>query len=185
MSTKTDVKSTETLHEELQRAEAASRAKSEARAKYIRTRVEDAREQAESQARELYDAEISRLQTAVYEARQAHLGALEREAAARGGNLPVGTILEEWKWETRIGARVHNKLVRTGRKAVYELVTRASRFPEGTAYYLLPRVGDFTLRILKKDGTPSLKTLRRFEGPAKGRHHGFHPEGVDPNDLPE
>lgn len=59
-------------------------------------------------------------------------------------------------------ARFSREMIRTGRVAVFEVFKPGDKTREK---YCGPSVGDVVLRILKKDGTPSVDVVRAFGPP--------------------
>lgn len=111
---------------------------------------------AASRAAELFQAEEDRV-------------ALEG-AQAKEYRIPVGTVLHEYT--TR---RFDKKRLWTGRRGVLEIVTPDSLHAQNAASYSRAKVGDLVVRILRKDGSPSLSYVR-------GWYMSFWaPEGTDLN----
>lgn len=109
-----------------------------------------------------------------------HQRELERIAKASTGTLggvPIGGKVVEWKSKFRMCA---GDYIPTGVTGVVELCTHDSKFGSNVSSYSHPSIGKLFIRILKKDGTPSLKFASGFalDGSLPYR---WHPEGVDPN----
>lgn len=109
-----------------------------------------------------------------------HQRELERIAKASTetlGGVPIGGKVVEWKSKFRY---TPGGFVPTGVTGVIELCTHDSKFGNNVSDYSKPDIGKLFIRILKKDGTPSLKFDAKYtlgdELP-----YWWHPEGVDPN----
>lgn len=90
-------------------------------------------------------------------------------SAAERAPAPVGSRFCEWSY----GRSYYGK---TGVVGVLEVFTHESKHPNNRRFGLASP-GDFVIRHLKKDGTPSLNYTRwSVDCP-----HGWFPEGVDPN----
>lgn len=77
--------------------------------------------------------------------------------AGEGAPWPVGTRLAKRKlihsgYYNRVAAPRYNILF-----GILEAVTSATAFPTNTAYYSLPPIGKYIVRICTKDGTPGKK----------------------------
>lgn len=159
-----------------------------ARAAYIaRTKVEDEshewrvpRERAALEAimaehNRLFGAKIKAAREAEWEANRAHEAAMAKAAAANTGWLPVGTKVFEWVRPGR-WARAGEPMRKSGRVGVVEVCTHESFFA-GNARYSRPSVGQVFVRLLKKDGSPSLKVVEGW----RLCREDWLPEGVSPN----
>lgn len=130
------------------------------------------------QLNEEYGERLKALSTARRDAKEAWEAERERIALEEGtGPYPVGTVLCEWDKKGRLG---EDKSIRvlTGRKGIVEVVTRNFVMPDNLSYGK-PDIGQYAIRLLKKDGTPS-KQFFTFRGrftPDKM----WKPEGTDPN----
>ena len=97
----------------------------------------------------------------------------EKDRIARigdGGAYPVGTKLYEWgpvrKFSRDIGA--------TGKVGIFECITKDSVHAGNVAGYSRASIGDFVVRELKKDGTPSSR-YHRYK-----HWMQWYPEGESP-----
>lgn len=106
---------------------------------------------------------------------------LERIAKASTemlGGVPIGGKVVEWKPKYRWASR--GDYVPTGVTGVVEICTHDSKFSGSIGLHSQPSIGKLFVRLLKKDGTPSLKFTGAYtlEG---NLPYNWHPEGVDPN----
>ena len=122
---------------------------------------------------------IKTAREARWTARTAELEA--REAAALAGvnaKDPPGTILEEWRITGCSLFPDSRMMRRTGHKAIYDPVTRSSRFPENMSRWNEPKVGEFAYRLLKNDGTPGLQVVT-----VEWDQEKFRPVTAGPDEL--
>ncbi len=116
--------------------------------------VEERRLVIEQQADILFGDVIDASRLALRDAEKA----VEAEADAKArvatdGKYPAGTKLYEWSRSQWGGPRQ-----KTGRVGIYECVTLDSKFPASMEHR--PHIGQWIVRVMKKDGTPSLVTDR-------------------------
>ncbi len=103
----------------------------------------------------------------------------EKEEAALGKRYPypLGSMLVEWAFPPRLyraGTPRDRKL--TGRKGVLEVITLESGHPANISSWRMAKRGDLVVRILKKDGTKSLKYVRCRDRYDRDK---WVPEGTD------
>jgi len=123
---------------------------------------------------ETYGAELKRLHEAFVAASAATTAERERIAlTGEGGKWPIGTKLV--KWETRRWTNIYDPK----EKGIYEAATVGMVHPKNISSYSMAKPGEFVVRILNADGTPS----KRYD--SHSDHWGWYPEGVDPNDKKE
>lgn len=88
----------------------------------------------------------------------------EKDRIARTGAnapLPVGTVMIEWKPPLGFAGRTWSK---TGRRGLIEMVTKDSKHAENLSRYSRAGLGTCVIRILKKDGTPSIQYTEYLHG---------------------
>ena len=133
-----------------------------------------------------YDAPLAELAAAEAAARAA-LDAARVAAAAATPGVPKGVLIE---WD-RLESRRYNRdwaMRRTGRRGVIEVVTADTEWPGNIGSYRRPDPGGFILRLLKKDGTPSLLFERWTPPTEEGMTWGsarWVPEGEKPEGAAE
>lgn len=123
--------------------------------------------------RDEYDPKVTPLYIAARDASMA-VSREEDRLAREEPNAPhpVGTRMVEWGLPRYSYGRNPLK-AKTGRVGIIEVRTTDSKFA-GSLGYSTPRIGAAFIRLLKKDGTPSLAIIRSLRG--------WEPEGVDPNE---
>lgn len=110
-----------------------------------------------------------------------HQRELERIAKASTetlGGVPIGGKVVEWAPKYRFST----EYIPTGLTGVVEVCTHESKFGSNVGSYSQPSIGKLFVRVLKKDGTPSM----RFVGGYTLDYslpYNWYPEGVDANDL--
>lgn len=111
------------------------------------------REEVEEEANRLYDDRIVAARTAYRDARIAVEEERER-VALTGANAPYPLGTKLYKWELiptdRWSRTSEWKVTATG---VMEAITRASEHPGNAADYSRAKIGQFVVRLYKKDGT--------------------------------
>lgn len=142
---------------ELERAENALR---DAERAVIRLESEQSKagDAARAKARAEYDDRIRIARMVRLEAKTARdTAAVALAAGASGRAVPVGARVEEWRKKEVGGWRKEwtNQLVATGRRGIVEVFTPQSEYPDNRGAWRRPRIGDFVIRLLKKDGSPS------------------------------
>lgn len=108
-----------------------------------------------------------------------HQEELERIAKASTGTLggaPVGGRVVEWKSKYRFST----EYVPSGVTGIVEICTHDSKFGYNVSSYSQPGIGKLFVRLLKKDGTPSLKFVGGYTLDGN-LPYNWYPEGVDPN----
>lgn len=83
-------------------------------------------------------------------AKRTYYRALEAEALAKPREIPIGTVMEEWKFPRHSYGR--GPRLKTGRRGLLEVVTSISEFPD-RGYP--PEIGAEIIRLFRKDGSPS------------------------------
>lgn len=121
-----------------------------------------------------FGATIEQLWQTRHAADMAVLAAREARAlAGEGAPYPLGTRMVEWEWVPRGSAlRMVN-----GRIGIFEAVTSASEHPGNLASYSMAKIGDYVIRLLKKDGARSLQYVTM----GWDMRNRWRPEGVDIN----
>lgn len=122
----------------------------------------------------VYDEHIAAVAQSVAIARQAELDERERLAVDKAP-FPIGTKMVEWGTPARWFSSKGRPWEKTGRVGVIELITQKSQHPKTTTCSRAS-VGSFVIRLLKKDGTPSLN----YVATSYSGFHGWHPEGKQP-----
>lgn len=128
-----------------------------------------------------YKKPLAELKAAEATAQAALDAALVAVAGAR--ELPKGTLYEWRRKESRPWARDY-ALRPTGRRGVLEVVTRGSAFPSNQGSWRRPAVGTVIVRLLKKDGSPSLMWETWHENPVSHQANWL-PAGVKPEGAAE
>lgn len=140
-----------------------------------RKRLSLASEAINSDLANVYGEKLSALYDAQLAAEQAERDALTTRAlSGEGAPFPLGTKMAEWSR----GYSHSHALKLTGKVGVIEAVTEQSEFPENMGSWRRPAIGSFVIRMVKKDGSKSLKTVSA--GGSDFRYY-WRPEGVDPN----
>jgi hypothetical protein len=127
-----------------------------------------------------YDEPLRLARQTENEARRALTAEKDRVALASVGEapFPLGTRFIEWK---KIG---HGRYQSLGKAtvAVLEVFTSASVAPSNQSYGKA-NIGDYVLRVLKKDGTPSARYIKpsRDWNTNNVNFRPWFPEGVDPS----
>lgn len=122
----------------------------------------------DEELRAKYGERLSALRSAEADARAALRTEEDAKArAATGTTYPVGTVLLHWKRHPY----AKPSYAHDGQRGVLEIVTTDSCFPGNVSHR--PSIGKEIVRLLKKDGTPSLRYDTWFSD--------WRPEGVDPN----
>lgn len=107
--------------------------------------------------------------------------ALESQAkTGLGCPLPIGSKVIEWTPISRYGGGP-KAATNTG---IVEAITRESIHPANAASYSRAKVGDFVIRLLKKDGSIGSKYCRMSIDWTTSKislPYGWHPEGFNPN----
>lgn len=138
----------------------------------IAQRMEAFRERTEFEAGLKHDPSIEAAADRAHAARVALDEALEARAlTGEGAPYPLGTKLYEW--ERKKWAR---EWALTGRVGVMEGFTRQSEQPDSLQHGRA-RIGDYVVRVLKKDGTPSKLYINRFHW------RNWLPEGIQHPDA--
>jgi hypothetical protein len=98
-----------------------------------------------------------------------------RRTAGKDGNLALGTRMFEWEnGRSYFGSRDF-QWSKTGRTGIIQVWTPETKHPENLRWGL-PNVGDLYIRVLKVDGTESLK----FESLRGNYKSTWMPEGKKP-----
>lgn len=120
-----------------------------------------------------YGERLRALIQAERDAEQAYLAEKEKDAA-KDAPYPIGTKMVEWTEPYR---SFYNEVPKkpTGRTGVIELVTRETQHPANLRYGKAS-VGSYVIRLLKKDGTPSLSYVEL----GAWRTGTWLPEGKEP-----
>lgn len=115
-------------------------------------------------------AEVARL-SEVYAAASDAVAAAKEQAALDGkcAPYPIGTKLYEWESQDWSGSRWSQ----TGNVGVIEVWTAESERSANNTYSL-PSRGDYCIRVLKADGTPSKRVI------TMALANNWHPEGWKP-----
>lgn len=126
--------------------------------------IEDAVAVARCRAAEEWDdshgAELARATEILHTAREARIAAEEALGlSGKNAPYPLGTELMEWK-SSSYGFRSNPHRL-TGRRGVVEAITRESQHP-ATKKYDRASIGEFVIRIVKKDGSKS-KDYGKFD----------------------
>lgn len=122
----------------------------------------------DDELRAKYGERLSALRGAEADARAALLTEEDAKArAAAGTTYPVGTVLLHWKRHPY----AKPSYTHDGQRGVLEIVTTDSRFGGNISH--APTIGKEIVRLLKKDGTPSLRYDTWISD--------WRPDGVDPN----
>lgn len=135
--------------------------------------VRAAREAATASAQAKYGPALAEWKEKLQVRQAAHEAAQIELGKAATGGLPTG-ILVEWKPPEVRYSSVRWPPQATGRRAVVEVWSKTS---QGRGSYGLPSVGDVVLRVLKKDGTPSVDFVKN---PQSHIGRTWFPEGVTP-----
>lgn len=124
------------------------------------------------------------IKQAIADAKQAgddYRAALETEALSGAGcSVPVGSRMV--KWDSDRWSRELTK----GETGIVEAITGASVHPANAASHSMASIGEFVVRLLKRDGTPRAKYVKFGRHYGGGFDHSLPPygwnlEGVDPN----
>lgn len=145
------------LERELKLANAAVGDLTEERDEKQRRLRHAAVDKVDAEIRAEYETRITQLRTAQAEARKAFEA--ERVQLAEtgiGAPAPIGTIMYEKQYNSRYGRG--SGLAYTGKRARLEVFKAGDDF-HGSRYRH-PNPGDFILRFLKADGTPSKRAIR-------------------------
>ncbi len=106
---------------------------------------------------------------------------LERIAKANtktmSGVLVGGKVVE---WAPKYRWAGPGDYVKTGVTGIVEICTHDSKFGSNVSTYSQPTIGRLFVRLLKKDGTPSLKFVGAYTLDGN-LPYNWHPEGFDPN----
>lgn len=141
-----------------------------AKDKERRDAIEKFAEGLDEELSEKHDAGIKAAGIRAYEAEQAYLAEVEREAVHKAPYVP-GTRLVQWE---RGGWLTDRKWHQTGRIGIVELVTRETVHPKGWEWSKA-KVGECVVRLLKKDGLPGL----HYELFGRGKYQWL-PKGKEP-----
>lgn len=99
-----------------------------------------------------FNEAILSLKAKVAEAKKAFDEERSRLAKEKPGHpYPLGTVMCEWEYESKWS----RKMAKTGKEGIFEIVTNETQFPKNIEYR--KEIGSYIVRILKKDGTPSLR----------------------------
>lgn len=138
------------------------------RVEEIDRRTREARKQFTVEADAKYTEKIDKAREALRVAKEQHESAVEARALA-GVELPypIGTRLVEWEMKRY----PVNGYVKTGRIGMVEVCTRKTEHPDNMRWSR-PRLGDWFVRHLKKDGTPGKQYEIRWK-------ENWLPEGME------
>lgn len=139
----------------------------------IETAVRLARDIATAAAEQKYGPDLERLRAKREELQAAHDAAQVALGQAATAGLHTG-ILFEWKRKYERFSSKEGPPQATGRRGVVEVWAKGS---QARGSYGLPAIGEVVLRVLKKDGTPSVD-FERHPKDLIGKL--WFPEGVKP-----
>lgn len=141
---------------------------------FEREQLYEAKKQINAEAEKRWGADLKQLQETRVEAHRQLVIEQDEATLQAKPPYPLGAIFAEWKKE-RFAARTQPPKL-TGRKAVFEVVTSSTQFPDNWASYSKPEIGQYILRVLKKDGTPGKQVIVTTHGKA----YNWLPEGEAP-----
>lgn len=166
------------MKDKLKRLEAIAR---QASVEHIRVRDEFAVERARKIAivdatlRPLYEQRFADTAAALEAARRVVIAEKDRLAKLGvGAPHPVGTAMVEWRDERPFSGGAH--LTPTGRTGVMEACTRETRLPGNLGRFNAVAVGEYFIRLRKKDGTLGMAVEARKWNIT----NRWFPENVDP-----
>ena len=152
------------------------------RGDFVRERRQAAHDAIEKEADEKFKATIE-AQHQVYVAARIAADEARIEVAESFENAPYPKGTKFFVWEMPRYSIRSQRILNKDKAGVIEVVTRDTVHPDNKAAYRCARVGDYIIRELKKDGTPS-KKYERINLGHDGKWHlpwDWYPEGVNPN----
>jgi len=178
-------------NEELRRAEAQREtmkwAAMQARDK-VRTKLMDvSRRIIDAELERIYGPTINHLWEQVNVAMVARIQAEEAAAIeGAGAPAPLGTVFQRWTtvrkylgstgYKSNYGPRTW-ELATPRESGVLEAVTQSSAMPLNQRRSRAPEVGEYLVRLHKKDGSTGLKYITAY----RLRANGWFPKGENPN----